>query len=87
MNEIGQQLAIVTGSNRGLGLETCRHLAQHGIGVVLTSRDAAKGQTETDHLRAQGLVVPSAGRNQSRQRGRVSHNVAARGGPGRCTHQ
>lgn len=57
MVEISQQLAIVTGANRGLGLETCRQLAQRGIQVVLTSRDAAKGQAATDQLRSQGLAV------------------------------
>ena len=57
MIEINQQLAVVTGANRGLGLETCRQLAQRGIRVVLTSRDPAKGQTAADQLRSQGLAV------------------------------
>jgi carbonyl reductase 1 len=30
--------ALVTGANRGLGLETCRHLAERGLRVILTSR-------------------------------------------------
>ena len=57
MIEISQQLAVVTGTNRGLGLETCRQLAQRGIQVVLTSHDAAKGQAAVDQLRGQGLAV------------------------------
>lgn len=57
MAKISQQLVVVTGANRGLGLETCRQLAQRGIRVVLTSRDAAKGQVATDHLRTLGLAV------------------------------
>lgn len=50
-------VAIVTGANRGLGLETCRQLAKRDYRVILTSRDAAKGQAATDGLRQQGLQV------------------------------
>ncbi|XP_047328992.1 (+)-neomenthol dehydrogenase-like [Impatiens glandulifera] len=35
--------AIVTGANRGLGLEVCRQLAITGVTVVLTARDEQKG--------------------------------------------
>ncbi|XP_047329024.1 (+)-neomenthol dehydrogenase-like [Impatiens glandulifera] len=35
--------AIVTGANRGIGLEVCRQLAITGITVVLTARDEQKG--------------------------------------------
>src|SRR5437773_11828519 len=38
------RVALVTGANRGIGLEVCRQLAQHGYAVVLGSRDAAKGE-------------------------------------------
>ena len=57
MVEVSQQLAVVTGANRGLGLETCRQLAQRGLQVILTSRDAAEGQAVVDPLRSQGLAV------------------------------
>jgi NAD(P)-dependent dehydrogenase (short-subunit alcohol dehydrogenase family) len=33
--------AVVTGANRGLGLETCRQLLQRGLNVALTGRDLA----------------------------------------------
>ena len=57
MVEISQQVAVITGANRGLGLETCRQLAQRGLRVVLTSRDAAEGQAAANRLRGQGLAV------------------------------
>ena len=38
------QIAIVTGANRGIGLEVVRQLAQKGMQVVLTARDVTKGQ-------------------------------------------
>lgn len=49
--------AVVTGANRGLGLETCRQLAQRGLDVLLTSRDPDRGQAAADDLRTQGLAV------------------------------
>lgn len=39
-----QRIAVVTGANRGIGLEICRQLARKGMKVVLTSRSAAKGR-------------------------------------------
>jgi NAD(P)-dependent dehydrogenase (short-subunit alcohol dehydrogenase family) len=38
------RVAIVTGGNRGLGLEVCRQLAALGHTVVLGARDQAKGE-------------------------------------------
>lgn len=52
-----EQIALVTGANRGLGFETCRQLAQQGIHVILSSRDAAKGQAAVEKLKAEGLTV------------------------------
>ena len=52
-------VAVITGGNRGLGLETGRQLAQRGLTVVLTSRDPTQGQRAADRLRAQGLTVVS----------------------------
>jgi NAD(P)-dependent dehydrogenase (short-subunit alcohol dehydrogenase family) len=36
-------LAVVTGANRGLGLEVCRQLGQRGMRVLVTSRDPRGG--------------------------------------------
>jgi NAD(P)-dependent dehydrogenase (short-subunit alcohol dehydrogenase family) len=36
-------VAVVTGGNRGIGLEVCRQLAARGYAVVLGSRSSAKG--------------------------------------------
>lgn len=38
------RVALVTGGNRGLGLEVCRQLASRGLVVVLGARDPAKGE-------------------------------------------
>ena len=50
-------IALVTGSNRGIGLETCRQLAQQGLTVILTSRDPDHGVEATEKLRKEGLRV------------------------------
>lgn len=52
-----QSVAVVTGAYRGLGLETCRQLAQKGYSVILTARRATQGQSAADALRQQGLDV------------------------------
>lgn len=52
-----ERLALVTGANRGIGLEICRQLAQKGIRVILTSRDAAKGEAARAGLKEDGLEV------------------------------
>ncbi|NML37800.1 SDR family NAD(P)-dependent oxidoreductase [Chitinophaga sp. G-6-1-13] len=43
--------ALITGANRGLGLETARQLLEKDVQVVLTCRDAVKGQTAVQQLR------------------------------------
>jgi len=51
------KIALVTGANRGIGLETCRQLAKLGITVILSSRDSTKGKQATRQLEKEGLKV------------------------------
>jgi NAD(P)-dependent dehydrogenase (short-subunit alcohol dehydrogenase family) len=48
------KVALVTGANKGIGLETARGLSELGIAVVIASRDEAKGRAAADRLRAEG---------------------------------
>lgn len=50
-------VAVVTGANRGIGMEIARQLALRDMHVVLTSRDAAKGNAAATTLRDAGLAV------------------------------
>ncbi len=50
-------VAVVTGANRGLGLETCRGLGSRGYAVVLTARRPSEGEGAAKALRADGLDV------------------------------
>ena len=49
--------ALVTGANRGLGLETCRQLVAQGFRVVLTSRKESVGMAATQKLNSEGRDV------------------------------
>jgi NAD(P)-dependent dehydrogenase (short-subunit alcohol dehydrogenase family) len=50
-------IAVVTGAYRGLGLETCRQLAERGYLVVLTARREAEGRAAADELADRELDV------------------------------
>lgn len=51
--------ALVTGGNRGIGLEVARQLAGLGMAVYLGVRDAGAGAAAADTLAAEGLRVRS----------------------------
>jgi len=52
------KIALITGANKGIGLETARQLAASGgVHVVLAARDRAKGVEAALKLQAEGLDV------------------------------
>jgi NAD(P)-dependent dehydrogenase (short-subunit alcohol dehydrogenase family) len=57
MNLSQKQIALVTGANRGLGLEISRQLAQQNIRVVMGVRDAIKSQEAINQLQQNGFDV------------------------------
>uniref|UniRef100_A0A0D9W6P5 Short-chain dehydrogenase/reductase n=1 Tax=Leersia perrieri TaxID=77586 RepID=A0A0D9W6P5_9ORYZ len=52
-----ETVAVVTGANRGIGLALAARLAEHGLTVVLTARDAERGEAAAALLRDRGLHV------------------------------
>lgn len=44
------RVALVSGGNRGIGLEVCRQLAEVGLTVILGSRDEEKGRRAAEGL-------------------------------------
>ncbi|HSQ02413.1 MAG TPA: SDR family oxidoreductase [Burkholderiales bacterium] len=51
------RIALVTGGNRGIGFAICRGLAQRGLTVILTARNAKEGTTAAETLRKEDLPV------------------------------
>eukprot|EP00250_Pteridium_aquilinum_P004762 c14964_g1_i1 orf=211-1140(+) len=48
-------MVVVTGGNKGIGLEVCKQMAEKGLTVVLTARDEKRGQDAVEALLKQGL--------------------------------
>ncbi|GKV13095.1 hypothetical protein SLEP1_g24162 [Rubroshorea leprosula] len=55
MAEPTKRYAVVTGANKGIGLQICKQLASHGVTVVLTARDEKRGMEAVEKLKESGL--------------------------------
>jgi NAD(P)-dependent dehydrogenase (short-subunit alcohol dehydrogenase family) len=52
-----QKIALITGANRGIGLETARQLGRKGVKILLGARNEKLGRKAVDQLRAEDLDV------------------------------
>src|SRR5580698_4321636 len=49
------KVALITGGNRGIGLETARQLGKLGVTILLGARKLAKGEEAAEVLRGIGV--------------------------------
>ena len=51
-----KRVALITGANKGIGLEIARQLGRdHGMTVLVGARDEGRGRAAVEHLTAQGI--------------------------------
>jgi NAD(P)-dependent dehydrogenase (short-subunit alcohol dehydrogenase family) len=50
-----KKIALITGANKGIGLETARQLGKKEITVLVGARDAGKGESAVAKLRREGI--------------------------------
>ncbi len=80
-----KKIAIVTGGNRGIGLEIARQLMKEDIFVVIGSRDLAKGEAAVEKIkgRRSNLVSYQLDVNDTKSVRRFVEQVEkAHGAPG-----
>src|ERR1035437_4675309 len=51
----GKKVALVTGSNRGIGFETARQLGQQGVTVIVAARTEQEAVRAAGKLRGEGI--------------------------------
>jgi NAD(P)-dependent dehydrogenase (short-subunit alcohol dehydrogenase family) len=55
MSEVAGRIALITGANKGIGLETARQLGKLGATILVGARDLAKGEQAAEVLRGIGV--------------------------------
>jgi len=55
MSETAGKIALITGANKGIGLETARQLGKLGVTILVGARDLAKGEEAVEVLRGVGV--------------------------------
>src|SRR6478752_7649440 len=50
-----KKIALITGANKGIGLETARQLGKQDVTVLVGARGAGKGKAAVQKLRKEGI--------------------------------
>jgi gluconate 5-dehydrogenase len=60
LSSLNGKVALVTGSNRGIGYSLARGLARAGASVVLNGRDRERTEAAAHELKVEGLVASAS---------------------------
>lgn len=52
---MSKKIALITGANKGIGLETARQLAKKGVTIILGARNEKNGNEAITQLKAEGI--------------------------------
>jgi len=55
MSEQSKKVALITGGNKGIGLETARQLGKLGVTILIGVRDLSKGESAVAELKGEGV--------------------------------
>ena len=55
MNDATKKVALVTGANKGIGLEISRRLGKLGFSVIVGSRNGKRGIDAAEQLKSEGI--------------------------------
>ena len=52
---MSKKIALITGANKGIGLETARQLGKEGVTIIAAARNKEKGIAATEQLKSDGI--------------------------------
>ncbi|WP_244918162.1 SDR family NAD(P)-dependent oxidoreductase [Nostoc linckia] len=54
-SELKNKVALITGANKGIGLEMSRQLGQHGLTILIATRNIEAAKTAASNLHDEGI--------------------------------
>src|SRR5689334_7223999 len=77
-----RKIALITGANKGIGLEAAKQIGGHGFTVLIGARDASRGGVAAERLREDGIDAHSVSLDVADEAGvaRAAQDVASRWG-------
>jgi NAD(P)-dependent dehydrogenase (short-subunit alcohol dehydrogenase family) len=55
LQSVVRKVALITGANKGIGLEVARRLGRQGMTALVGARDAGRGREAAEGLRSEGI--------------------------------